>query len=256
MGTLSPSSPTRPKRAGKICSYARSPVAPKNTIASEVAVSMPGHPLRAPSRASRSSTGASQTQRGPCPALSRSPVAPKNTIASEVAVSMPGHPLRAPSRASRSSTGASQTQRGPCPALSLFRQFDKDLVPPRAEGQAGLLCSQAHDDAIPVLEPQFARCGRGDCEAACALDIGAGELGDVLKLIDLARRLQRGQRAESNQRANQGERISPALKGQRAAPDARAGDEGLRHRHLARGLEAPDALRGRNPRRRRRTASR
>ena len=35
IGTLTPSSPTRPKRAGKICLNARSPEAPKNTRASD-----------------------------------------------------------------------------------------------------------------------------------------------------------------------------------------------------------------------------
>ena len=40
IGTLTPSSPTRPRRAGKICLKARSPEAPKNTRASDWAASM------------------------------------------------------------------------------------------------------------------------------------------------------------------------------------------------------------------------
>src|SRR5208337_337567 len=80
-------------------------------------------------------------------------------------------------------------------------QLDKDLIPPRAQRDAGLRRGQAHDDAIVVLEPDLAdRRGRNG-EPPRALDVGAGELGEVVELVDVARRLKRRQGTRADELA-------------------------------------------------------
>jgi hypothetical protein len=130
----------------------------------------------------------------------------------------------------------------------LLRQPDKDFVPPCAEGEARLRRGETHDDPVAILEPKLPLRLGGDGEAACALDPGAGELGDVTEPVDLAGGLQRGDRAKPDQRAGQREWIGPAPEGEDAVASAHAGDKGLRHRDRARRPEPVNARRGRDPR--------
>src|SRR5271163_4588249 len=107
----------------------------------------------------------------------------------------------------------------------LLAQLDEDLVAPVAERDASLRGVEAHDDAITVFEPKLTVRQRRDGEIAVALNPGARELRGVAQFVDLARRLRRGQGAEAGERAEQRERIGPALKGQGSAPDPGSRDE-------------------------------
>ena len=92
----------------------------------------------------------------------------------------------------------------------LLTHVDENLVAPIAQRDPGLLSVQAHDDAVVVLKPEFAVRERRDCKIAIALNPCAWKLRDVAELVDLARRLRRGQGADAIERADQRERIGPA----------------------------------------------
>src|SRR5271166_2667817 len=79
-----------------------------------------------------------------------------------------------------------------------------------------------HDDASLVLQPQIADSGRLEADLPGALDIGAGELGDVVELVDVPGDVELGDAARADHRADQLERIGLSLEGQRAGADARA----------------------------------
>src|SRR5208337_162113 len=118
-------------------------------------------------------------------------------------------------------------------------QFDDDLVASEAQGHAGLRAGEMHDDAGLVLQPQIAGSGRLEADLPGALDIGAGELGDVVELVDVAGDVELGDAARADHRADQLERIGLSLEGQRARADARAAGKNFGHDDPAGRLRAP-----------------
>jgi hypothetical protein len=125
-------------------------------------------------------------------------------------------------------------------------QLDEDLILAEAQRHAGLRSRQVHDDARLVLEPEIARLRGLEADRAGFLDPCAGELGDVVELVDVAADGDFRDAARSEHGSKHLEGIGLAVKRQRARSDPHAARENLGHRDLARGCKARDALGGRD----------
>src|SRR5215469_15576621 len=102
-----------------------------------------------------------------------------------------------------------------------------------------------HDHARAVLQPQIAAARRAETGLAGALRVSARKIGDTGELVDGAGSADFLKTATgARNSAYHFEPVGPPLVFQRATTAPKASDEILGDRHIARGRQARDALRG------------